>query len=457
MPDQSHEMPSHAEEVSPATSNPPPADGRQAYVVLAGCVLLQLPIWSFTISYGVFRDYYVSPSTAGQIDGDLSQTGIIGTTLNGIMYMSMPILFGIFTNRLACYRRHAAFLGALLAAISLMASSFARSVWQLTLTQGVLQAIGSTVLYSSTTIYLDEWFIRRKGFAYGVILSTKSTVGVGVPLLFGHLLSELGFRTTLRIWSAVTICTALPAIMFLRPRQPLQASRPRDRRLSWSFLRHPTFYIFQLANIVFSASYGMPQTYLSSFASDVLGFSTATSALILAALNAPSIVACFWFGLLSDGGGLFRQGRSLPIATVSLLSATGACLPVFLLWGLIPGAKTVGIVLLTLFAILYGFFAGGWSATWGGVVKEVQREAEAHNEAIDTGLVYGLLNGGRGIGFVAGGLIGVELLKTGAVNAEAAENQWAYGSSYGSLIIFTGVGAALSGVSVLCKQRQLLC
>src|ERR1700759_2719126 len=112
----------------------------------------------------------------------------------------MPLFFGLFTNGWAHLRRHGAAMGILLSVCSLLLSSWSKEVWQLILTQGILQAFGSALLYTSSTIYLDEWFLSRKGFAYGALLSAKSTVGVGTPFLFGYLLSTVGFRTTLRIW-----------------------------------------------------------------------------------------------------------------------------------------------------------------------------------------------------------------------------------------------------------------
>jgi len=363
----------------------------------------------------------------------------------------MPVLFGLLTNQYAHRRPHAAAGGIVLLVGSLILSSFSHQIWQLVVTQGILQAFGATLLFSSSTIYVDEWFVRRKGFAYGVMLSVKSAVGAGTPLLFGFLLSHLGFRTTLRVWSAVAFATSVPALFLLRPRLELSRENRRRRSLSWKFLRHPTFWMFQLGNIVFSASYGMPQTYLSSFTTSIFDFSTSKSALMVAALNAPSIIASFWFGLLSDGKSPWPGARPLSISSVSIVSALGASLPTLLFWGLTSDQSSAGIALLVLFSIVYGFFAGGYSAIWGGIVRELRKEAEDHNEPVDTALIFGLLNGGRGIGFVAGGFVAIQLLHEGAVNS----SQWAYGSKYGSLILVSGIGAALGGCSILLKLSPL--
>jgi len=59
------------------------------------------------------------------------------------------------------------------------------------------------------------------------------------------------------------------------------------------------------------------------------------------------------------------------------------------------------------------------------------------------------LAGGRGIGYLAGGFAGIELLKAGALDT----SRWAYGTKYGSLILFTGIGAAV-GSSVLLRNIE---
>jgi hypothetical protein len=106
------------------------------------------------------------------------------------------------------------------------------------------------------------------------------------------------------------------------------------------------------------------------------------------------------------------------------------------------------MALLVLFSMTFGFFAGGYSATWGGVINELEREAAQRNEAIDTGMLYGLLNGARGIGYVSGGLASVPLLKAGS---GISLGRLGYGTIYGPLIIFTGLSTAFGGWGVIWK------
>lgn len=88
--------------------------------------------------------------------------------IKGIMYLGSPFSFTLL-QRFPLHRRFCAAVGLVIMTISLVASSFATRVSHLILTQGVLYAIGGSMLYTPTVIFLDEWFIARKGLAFGVM------------------------------------------------------------------------------------------------------------------------------------------------------------------------------------------------------------------------------------------------------------------------------------------------
>ena len=90
------------------------------------------------------------------------------TIIKGIMYLAAPFLFAVF-QRWPRFCRQSTFYGLSVVVIAIAISSFATSVWQLLLSQGVLYAIGGGFLYYPVYIFIDEWFVRRKGFALGLI------------------------------------------------------------------------------------------------------------------------------------------------------------------------------------------------------------------------------------------------------------------------------------------------
>ena len=181
------------------------------------------------MSYGVFQEFLSSNWT---LQGNRELTGVIGTTFNGVMYLSMPCLFAIFTKRWAGRRQTAAFCGVVLTCISFLLSSCSTHVWHLIATQGVLAALGCALLYSPTTLSLGEW--------YRVVLSCKNVVGSTCPFIFRALLDHYDFRMSMRIWTALVGITSILAI-FSIPTPPSTLSsgtNPRARKIPWHFLCH---------------------------------------------------------------------------------------------------------------------------------------------------------------------------------------------------------------------------
>lgn len=331
--------------------------------------------------------------------------------------------------------------------ISFLLSSFIKNVWQLVITQGVLAPLGCALVYSPTTLSLGEWFNNsNRAVAYGVVLSCKNIVGSACQFIMRLLLDRYDFRMALRIWTLIVAVTIVPAIFMVSTHpSSIGIDATRARPIPWHFLKHKTIYIYSLAIVLQSAGYGIPQTYLNTYAHNVTLLSQTSATLLLTLFNIPGIVASAFFGYLSD-----HKTLSLAASTVTSIPALGSALAAFFFWGLTSQGS---ITLLVLFSITFGFFAGGYSATWGSVLNELEREAADCNEAVDMGMIYGLLNGARGLGYVSGGLVSVPLLKAGRGSALGG---FGYGTAYGPLIIFTGLASIFGGWAVLWRWRKLL-
>jgi MFS family permease len=132
-----------------------------------------------------------------------------------------------------------------------------------------------------------------------------------------------------------------------------------------------------------------------------------------------------------------------------LLSTVGSVLSVFLLWGL--SSPSTALPLLIIFALSYGFFAGGFTATYAGIVRELRRVSPPG--AADLGSIFGLLSAGRGIGNVVCGPVSELLLRGG--NQEYA-TEFAYGTSFSPLVIFTGVTAMMAFMPWATKKLHII-
>ena len=367
------------------------------------------------------------------------------------MYLSMPFLFALFTKRYARYRQLAALCGAVLASTSFVISSFSTHIWHLVITQGVLAALGCALIYSTTTLSLGEWFntknrICNRAVAYGIAMSAKNIVGSACPFMFQALLDRYSFRTTLRVWAIIAFGSAIFSIFMIpTPVQSTSSSTHQARKISWLFLRHQTFYIYTIAILLQSTGYGIPTTYLSTYGSNIALLSSTYAALLLTLISVPGIASSYLFSFLSD-----NKHYPMSVSAVTALSAITSALCTFFLWGF---AVQGSLALLTLYAISYGFFANGYSGTWGGMVNEMEREARQKNEAIDPGLIYGLLNGVRGAGYVIGGIVSVPLIQAGN---KGPVGRFGYGTTYGPLIIFTGITLAFGGWGLMWKWAKAL-
>lgn len=183
-------------------SSLPPADsGKDAYLTLAGCFVLEALVWGFPNSFGVFQAYFRSHEPFSR---DPSTIAAISTTASGLMYLSSP-LAALAIQRWPRFRRSASFVGLIVTAVALIAASFAKNAATLLATQGVLYAIGGLTLYFPAMYVIDEWFIKRKGLAFGIVWTGTGVAGAVVPFLLHWLLDLYGFRTALRVWAIMLV------------------------------------------------------------------------------------------------------------------------------------------------------------------------------------------------------------------------------------------------------------
>lgn len=349
------------------------------------------------------------------------------------MYLDIPLITGVL-RLYPKFARWAPVVGILIMCASLAASSFSQNVGHLILTQGILYSIGGSISYGPAILFLDEWFVKRKGLAYGIMWSGTGLGGVTLPLLLEFWLGRYGFRTTLRIWSGVLFAATIPLVYFLKPRLPAGASA-YNNVLNISFVWSKTFLLYQLTNVVEALGYFLPGIYLPSYASEVLGAGPFPSALTLLIVNLGAVVGCVAMGWLTD---------RLHISMCLAISAVGTAIATFSLWGLGRNLTT-----LYMFCILYGLFAGAYTSAWPGIMRQISTMPGDSGRSFDPTMVCAFLATGRGIGNILSGPLSEALIKGQPWRGEALAG---YGSGYGTLIAFTGVTALASGGTIIFRR-----
>lgn len=143
-----------------------PADtGLHAYLFLLSSFILEALIWGFAFTFGIFQQYY---STHPPFNKDVSNIAVIGTCSMGIIYILSPLVFGLLLG-FPKLKRYSSAFGLCVMVPALLGSSFANTTTQLLVSQGIAYAIGASFAYAPLILFMEEWFVKRRGFAFGIM------------------------------------------------------------------------------------------------------------------------------------------------------------------------------------------------------------------------------------------------------------------------------------------------
>lgn len=341
---------------------------------------------------------------------------IIGTLATGIQFLGAPLMRPL-VMKFHQWQRRMVILGSSICILSVLGASFVHSINGLIITQGVLYGCGFLLLYFPFLCMLNEWFVQRRGLAYGVVFAGGGFSGLCLPFLFEWLLSRYGYHTTLRVVAILQLVTIGPVLFLLKRRLP-SSQRTAIRAADLTFLRQPLFWILMLSNVCQSFAYYVPSLYLPTYAS-ALGLSGTLGALVLAVNNLATIFGQIGFGYASD--------RFSNIYILILISTVVASAAAFGLWGF---AHSMSV--LTIFSFLYGTFAGGYVVFWPRFGTMVSEDMQS---------VYSLMSFGKGIGSVATGPITAKLLTQSVTSG--------YGlGRFQLLILYSGIAMLCSSIGV---------
>ncbi|CAH0054098.1 unnamed protein product [Clonostachys solani] len=371
-----------------------PVDGGvAAWRLLCAAFVFETLLWGFPLSFGVFQEYYSRvPEFANN-----RYISVVGTIASGFGYLGAPVVMPLI-QRYPWWQRQMIWVGWPICILGLVLGSFASTLEVLILTQGVAYGLGFLIFYYPIISMVNEYWIARRGMAYGILCGASGVSGSIMPFVLQALLANYGYRTTLRIVAvALTVLTG-----------------------------PPLFWVYSLSNLLQGFGYFFPSLYLPSHASS-LQLGERSGALLLALMSVSQVGGQFLFGFLSD--------RKVPINVLACLSTVVAAVASLTLWRLATSLPP-----LIVFALLYGFFGAGFTAIWA-------RMSSAITDDVTAGpIVFSLLNFGKGIGNVLAGPIGGLLMSASKSTAPAMSFHW--------IIVFTGVCWFASAVAIFLQYLK---
>ncbi|KAL3449066.1 MFS general substrate transporter [Aspergillus insuetus] len=391
--------------------------GRHAWTVLIAGVVFEALFWGFPMSFGVFQNYY---SNIPEFQKNSDNIPLIGTLAQALYYLGAPIS-AILTKKFPKRQRLQIRIGWPLCVLGLLAASFTSSVNGLIGTQGLLYGIGFVTLSYPIISMVNEWFVARKGMAFGLISASSGVTGAGMPFIIEALLQKYGHKTTLRACAVGLALLTAPLIPLFKGRLPPSESATLARS-DWAFVKRPLFWIYGLAILIQGMGFFFPSVFLPSYAAS-LDLPSVHGALLLAIMSIAQVAGQFAFGYLSD--------KTLPVSILATSCCVMAAAAALIFWGL---AKS--LVFLILFSLLYGFFGFGFGTMRVAMGRAVSDDPST---IFATYAIFVFL---QGVGNVL-----VSPISAALIGGNAVRERFAVGR-FDGVVILTGVSSVLAAVVI---------
>ena len=152
-------------------------------------------------------------------------------------------------------------LGVALMAGGLLLAPLTREPWHLYLTLGVMVGGGSVCLgYSGQSLFLPNWFSRRRGLAMGIAFAGVGIGSVTLLPLVQHMIEATGWRTACTALGLMILIVLAPINLLLRKRPEDLGLRPDGEAAASGSSAEP------ISNVLDSAWAGTEWTLLRALA-----------------------------------------------------------------------------------------------------------------------------------------------------------------------------------------------
>ncbi|KAI8876454.1 MFS general substrate transporter [Backusella circina FSU 941] len=305
--------------------------------------------FGYNYSWGVFLNYYKTNVYVGQ----MSLLSWIGSICVSLFFIIGPI------NQLVIQKMGYKYMlatGTVLCSAALILASFAHEVWQVFLSQGVLFGIGASFVAFPCMGAPQQWFSERRGLAVGLAFCGSGVGGLVISNICNAIIKNLGYQWALRIVGIMTFVLLSIATCLVRPFGDVRKTGGRGKIISWYLFKNPMFTVMFFHGLITTFGYMTPFFLLPSHAQS-LHLNSWVGTNLSAIMSAVNAVARVFTGYIGDKFGRFN---SLFICTFMC----GVCC--LTIWTNVHNEATLWV-----FAILYGFFGGGYVALFPAVQPQV--------------------------------------------------------------------------------------
>ncbi|GEQ67264.1 hypothetical protein JCM33374_g928 [Metschnikowia sp. JCM 33374] len=313
-------------------------DGGYGWFIVVACFLLNFNTWGANSGFAIYLSTYLNEGTFP--GADKYDYAVIGGITFGVGLVFAPVV-NWTQGKLGI--KPTVVIGMFFQFAGLMMASFAKRLWQLYVTQGVLQAFGLAFMSMPAQSVLPQWFKKKRTFAAAISAAGSGCGGVLFNLAMQKVIEERSVSWALRAQSIICFGLSWVSIALLRTRMDVKVTL-----FDGSVLRTAGFYIAIFYVVFCMFGYVVVLYNMANFTTS-LGYSAYQGSIASAMIQVGSVAGRPIVGRLSD-----EFGAITVTCGAYMLSAVF----VFALW--VP-AKNYAMVIV--FCLLQGSIMGSIFAT----------------------------------------------------------------------------------------------
>lgn len=270
-------------------------DGGYGWVVVFACFLFNFNTWGANSGFAIYLSYYLNNGTFP--GADKYDYAWIGGITFGVGLAFSPAI-NYIQGKIGL--RATIILGNCFQFSSLMLASFAKSLWQLYLTQGLLQAFGLAFISLPAISVLPQWFKKRRTLASALSTAGSGCGGLVYNLGMQKVLEAKSVSWALRVQSIICFGLTWISIVLVRTRiESKYALYDLDIMRSVGFWLYCLYVVFCMFGYVI-VLYGMANFTTS------LGYSAYQGSIASAMAQVGSVFGRPLVGQLSDKFGVLN-------------------------------------------------------------------------------------------------------------------------------------------------------
>jgi MFS family permease len=326
-----------------------PPNGGYGWVCTICCATINAHTWGLNSSYGVFLAHYLANNTFP--GASYLEYAFVGSLSISCAMLVSPL--ATFTTRVYGTRT-TLFLGIAFETASLIGASFASTIWQLFLSQGICFGIGMGFLFVGSVGIVPQWFTTRRSLANGFATCGSGLGGLVYSLATGAMLQTIGLAWAFRVLGILACVVNTVCSLLIRDRNKAVGSSQLS--FDHKLFKRPEYLLLCGYGWFSILAYVVLIFSLANYA-NAIGLSASQAAIVSALFNLGQAFGRPPIGYFSDS-----IGRINMAGLMTLLSGVFA----LLIWVF---AKSYGV--LVFYALVGGTVAGTFWATVAPVTVEV--------------------------------------------------------------------------------------